>query len=314
MRRAIRAITLAVCATALLVSAAGASEKVVDRINGIGLVDYSHKPTFKVGDWARYHMSGSSQMGMKDDYTVTVLIAGEEEWWGDPCFWVETWTDTPGRPAETQVTLMAYSIFSDSMAVQRMQMYQRKSISGINEDGSPKQEIPRAAASTLKSRTLFNRPLMWDVDTVGVDTVITPKAAFTTRKVIIREGTGATATLGDSSMYNEIRENRTSYYAMEVPITHLAREDVETILSRKTWMIGRSSDGAPIKVRERGLGVARLIDFGHGGVASRLLSPDMQITLEQSRRRNAQILATEMPGSSPAGAAKPAVKRAMRRR
>ncbi len=312
MRRAIRAFVLATIATTLFAAAAGAVERSVERINGIGLVDYSHKPTFKVGDWARYHMSGSSQMGMKDDYTVTVLIAGEEEWWGDPGFWVETWTDVPGRPVETSVTLMSYSIFNDSLAVQHMQLYQRKSISGVNDDGSVHQEIPRAAAGTLKSRTLFKRPIMWDVDTVGVDTVITPKGTFKSRKVIMKQGTGVTSSQGDSSMYNEVRENRTTFYTDEIPITHIAREDVENIIARRTWMIGRSADAAALRVRERGLGVARLVDYGNG-LKSRLVPEDMQITLAESRRRNALALVNEIPGQHAPSAA-PAHKKVTKRK
>lgn len=310
MRRAIRAIILAAIASTFLAATACAVERAVERINGIGLVDYSRKPTFKLGDWARYHMTGSSQMGMKDDYTVTVLIAGEEEWWGDPCFWVETWTDVPGRPLETTATLMAYSIFSDSLAVQHMQLYQRKVISGLNDDGTVHQEVPRAASSTLKSRTLFKRPIMWNVDTVGVDTVITPRGTFTTKKVITHQGTGATSSQGDSSMYNEVRENRTSFYSNEIPITHIAREDVENIISRRTWMIGRSADASPTKTRERGIGMARLIDYGNG-LKSRALPESMQITLAESRRINATALASEMPGehAPPAAAHKRTIRK-----
>jgi len=264
MRHAIR--TLALTALSLTVAAASAlaAAQVVSSVNGIGLIDYYSKPDFKVGDWASYRMTGKSEMGMTDDYTVTVLVAGEEEWWGERCFWIETWTVVEGQSPQTKATLMSYAIFSDSLPVQRMQMYQRKTISGMDQDGKVVQDVARAAASALKSRTLFSRPLQWDVDTVGVDTVVTPKGTFQTKVITLKQGTGATSSVGDSSIYTEVRENRTSYHSMKIPITHIVREDLESIIARKTWMIGRSAAASPLNIRDRGLGSARLIDYGHG--------------------------------------------------
>jgi hypothetical protein len=79
------------CAAALLPT--GLNAAAVKQVNGIGLVDYRRKPDFKVGDWVRYHITGTNMTGDKDDYLVTVLIAGEESFWGEDGFWVETWTD-----------------------------------------------------------------------------------------------------------------------------------------------------------------------------------------------------------------------------
>src|SRR5213594_1988671 len=62
------------------------------RMNAIGLIDFGGRPTFQVGVFAKYHMSALSAHGVVDDYTLTVMIAGEEEWWGEECFWIETWT------------------------------------------------------------------------------------------------------------------------------------------------------------------------------------------------------------------------------
>src|SRR5262249_10125138 len=80
----------ALLALALLPAASTAS---MGPIDGIGLIDYSSPPDFRVGTWAKYHIVGHSQMGLEDDYFVTVIIAGEEEFWGERCFWVETHTD-----------------------------------------------------------------------------------------------------------------------------------------------------------------------------------------------------------------------------
>ena len=58
MRRAFRALALAVLVAASCAAIANAIQvTVVNRINAIGLVDYSQRPTFKVGDFVRYRVN-----------------------------------------------------------------------------------------------------------------------------------------------------------------------------------------------------------------------------------------------------------------
>ncbi|MCC6652637.1 MAG: hypothetical protein IT348_15910 [Candidatus Eisenbacteria bacterium] len=291
MRRAIQVLLLVVAAATCFAVPGYTQPQVVRRINGIGILDYAHKPTFKVGDWVRYRMTGQSELGMSDDYELTILIAGEEEWWGEECFWVETWTDTKGRPPETAATMMSYAIFDDSAAVQHMQVYQRKAISDLNEAGLPTENVVRPASSTLKARNLFKRPMMWDVDTLEADTVHTPMGTLNTRKISFKEGTGVTSSMGDSTNYTEVRETRTTWFTLEVPLTHIAREDLENTISRRTWMIGRSAEGAPMRLREKGTGSARLIAYGHGEKA-RMLPLERQKSLAQLRAEAARKKAT----------------------
>lgn len=284
MRRAIRTLCL-ICGAIALASAAARAQnrpQVVTSVDGIGLVDYSRRPTFKVGDWVKYHMTGRSDMGMTDDYYVTVLIAGEEEFWGEKGVWIETWTDAVGRPPRATATLMSYAIFGDSLAIQRMQLYRRKSISGLDENGVARQEVVRAAASALKSRTLFKRPIMWNVDTLGIDTVQTPKGVFRARKVSIRQGTGATTSVRDSSIYTEARENRMSFMHDDIPITRVVREEVENVIARRTWEIGRSSASTEMFIRDRGVGEARLVDFGTG-LEARLVPEKLRRSFAEQR-------------------------------
>lgn len=304
MRRAIRVIVLAAVALAIAAVSAFSDPQVVDRINGIGIVDYAHAPTFKVGDWVRYRMTGSSAMGMTDDYELTILIAGEEEWWGEDCFWVETWTDAKGRPPQTSATLMSYAIFADTAAIQRMQSYQRKSFTGVSATGELIEEITRPAASALKTRTAYQRPLMWDVDTLEADTVQTPAGLFHARKVSIKQGTSVTSNMPDSTLYTEVRENRMSWYTPEIPITHIAREDVENTIARRAWLLGRSAEGAPLRLKERGTGTARLVGYGHG-MASRVLPPERQKSLAQWKAETKK---------REAAAAAPAPRKAAKRR
>lgn len=276
MRRAIALLSLLVTGAVLFAAVTAAKQQTVSQINGIGLIDYSTPPTFKIGDWVRYHMTGESEMGMHDDYTVTVLIAGEEEFWGDRGFWIETWTDKPGNPQETVASLMSYRIFADSLPIQHMQLFQRKIITEVDDQGRPRELANKPSSNILTSRTLFQKPIMWDVDTLEVDTVSTPAGEFRARKVSIRQGTGATATVGDSSRYDEVRENRMVWMDHRVPITHVAKESIESKISRRTWALGRSAEGSVLLLRERGIGVARLVGFGTG-LKPRLLPDDRRI-------------------------------------
>ena len=80
MRRA-RWFAVVMCAALGVASLARAQGSSVEVVNGIGLIDYASHPRLKVGLWVRYHMTGRSVMGAEDDYVVTVLIAGEEDFW-----------------------------------------------------------------------------------------------------------------------------------------------------------------------------------------------------------------------------------------
>jgi hypothetical protein len=297
MRRAIAALALLLALAALDVPRTRA--EVITVMNGIGLVDYRHKPDFKIGDWVSYHMKSHSELGASDDYELTVMIAGEEDFWGDPGFWVETWVDMPGVPTQTRASLVSYEIFSDTVATQRLLLYTRKMINMLNEDGTPKMDINKPSASTLKARREVQNPVRFSLDTLGTDTVVTPKGTFKPLKVLMKQGTGATQMVGDSSLYTEVRENRTSWYTLEVPITHLAREDIESINAHKSWQTGRSGDALPLAIRDRGLGTARLIDFGHGATA--------RLVPERLRHTIAQQVAAEKAAAKPKSTtAKPA--------
>lgn len=282
MRRAIALALLLVLSAALFAVPRLVAAPVV-QVNGIGLVDYTHKPDFKVGDWVRYRMSGSSELGVVDDYTVTLLIGGEQDFWGDPAFWIETWKESPGQPPEVLCALVSYDIFRDTVATQRLQLYTRAMISTLNDNGEPRVEINKPAASILKTRREVKNPVRWTRDTLGVDTVITPKGTFKGLKTILKQGTGSTQAVGDSSVYQELREDRTSYFAMEVPITHLSREDIMTVAARKAWLIGRSGDATALTTRDKATGSARLIDYGHGGLEPRLTPKRYQASIAAQR-------------------------------
>jgi hypothetical protein len=309
MRRAIAVTVLILVGAAFMAAGVKAQGKIATRVNAIGLIDYAVPHTFKPGDWVRYRITGESELGMRDDYDLTVLIAGEELFWGDSCFWVETWIDPKGGPPLTIAAMMGYSIFKDPEPLLHMQMYQRKQVNEINEDGSVKEVVMAPGTSVLQSRSLFKKPLTWDIDTLGADTVITPVGQFDARKVSFRQGTGTTRTTGDSTRYDEVRENRMVWVNFQVPITHVARESVENIIARRTWMIGRSGEATPLLLRERGLGSARLIGAG-SGLAPRLLPPNRRfpsaVAQQVSAKPAAKKPAAKKPPAAKPAAAKPA--------
>jgi len=235
----------------------------VSRIDGIGMLDYTHgHADYKVGRWVKYHVTAKSDMGVRDDYTVTVLIAGTENWWGEDCFWVETWTAVAGEPPTATATLMSYAVFDDVKPVQRMQLYMRKTISGAGRNGEPTELIYRRPSSTLKSRTPVNDRVAWNVDTLDVATIPTAKGPLACRKVRIEQGVGTTAQSTDSTEYTELRETRLTFMSPGVPLTRIAREDIDTGYTRKTWAIGHSKEAIGPFVLDRSHGTAELVDFG----------------------------------------------------
>jgi hypothetical protein len=292
MCRAISISVLSLSFVALLSGSLAAAPQTVNMVNAIGLIDYSRKPDFKIGSWIKYHMAGSSELGMVDDYTVTVLIAGEERFWGEDCFWVETWTEPKNSPPTVVATLMSYAIFDDSLAAPHMQLYSRKMISDIAADGTPIQNVTRRAGAALKSRAkpALNQRMI-HVDTLGIESVTVPKGTYQCRKITMRQDVATNADVGDSTIRTEVRDDRTIYMSREIPITGIAREDVDNSIKRKTWKAGESQD-APMRTMEHASGSAQLIDFGTG------LTP--QVVPEVYRRSIRESLPAQNQKPAPA--------------
>ena len=81
MPRANFLIAATLCSAAILLFSAPANAQSADYINGIGLIDYRQKPILEIGSWVKYHITSNSKGGAKDDYFVTILVAGEEHFW-----------------------------------------------------------------------------------------------------------------------------------------------------------------------------------------------------------------------------------------
>lgn len=284
------------CAAALLPT--GLNAAAVKQVNGIGLIDYRRKPDFKVGDWVRYRITGSNMTGDKDDYIVTVLIAGEEDFWGEDGFWVETWTEPKNVPPMATATLMSYAIFQDSLPVHRMQLYQRKAVNEVEESGTPVQVVLRRSPSSLKLRTPFDDRIAMDVDTLGEDTVSVPRGSYRCLKIRTRQGKSTTRDVGDSTDYTEVWDTRIGYTHHKIPITSLVREEIETSYQQRKWQIGRSESAPPLRYLDRSLGEARLMDYGTG-LKSRMLPEAMQKPLPGRRAGGAPHKAPAQTKSPP---------------
>ncbi len=299
-----------VAALATLFLALGASPVLAQStglLDAIATVDFARGPSVvQVGSWARYRMKGHSDTGAVDDYVITVLIAGEEEFWGDDCFWVETWTQAPNGPVRPAATLLSRSVFEDSLPTRHVLLYQRKRIEENDDNGVPLQQIMRRGSSAIKSRTPPDIGLSQKIDTLGTDTVQTTASGIRTcLKVRVEEGVSSIAQSADSSQYTEVRDIRTKYFDHAVPVTGLAREDIDYSIARRTWLVGRSRESTPMRTMDHAVGRIELVDFGTGGVTPVLVPEAFRHSLAEQR-----LLAAKSSASAKAPPARRATARA----
>ncbi|MEK7330027.1 MAG: hypothetical protein AAB290_06805 [Candidatus Eisenbacteria bacterium] len=276
MRRAV-AVLLLIAALPLSALAA----KPEGPVDAMTMIDFRRGPHFKVGDWVKYHTHGNSEQGFKTDYTVTVLIAGEELWWGEECFWVESQTSYSGRSPELAASLLSYAVFQDSLPARHFQRYIRKYIDGFDEQGVPVQQLFQRAPSELIIRGYGEYEPYRQRDTLGVEQVEVPKGTFDALREIQRFREYTTQQDGDSTVYFERTEDYTHWWSDTIPITSLVRVDQEDTQRRRVWMIGESQD-APLRIAERAIGSTELVDFGTG-MKPRLVPERFQRPLSEQR-------------------------------
>jgi hypothetical protein len=275
MRRARIALALVTLALVFCAPGAARAAQTVSRMNGVGILDYTLKPTFKVGDYVSYVVTNYDENGdPTDHYNLTLLIAGQEEWWGERCFFVETWVDDGQKQRSSAATLMGYGIFDDTLAVQHLQMWMRKTVMGYDTETEALVEVLVAPKqSSLTARSTASKPHIVERETLGVDTVQTPVGLLHARKVAQHQSWGNTGGIGDSTVYKELHENRTLWLSDDVPMTRLARDETENTETRRAWLIGRSRDVPASQPIAKTVVVARLLGYGHG-LKSRILPPD----------------------------------------
>jgi hypothetical protein len=258
-------------------------------IDATGNVDYTHgRSSIQVGAWARYRIKTVDEFGGTDEYNSTLLIAGEEDFWGDEGFWVETSTERPGAGTAVVATLMSYSVFDDSLAIPHLQVYQRKKIDDFAQSEVMKPRVMRQGENTLRSRDPFGTNLTYKVDTLGTETVRTPKGDFVCRVIRQEQGAGQLAESADSSRYTEVRKWRTTYETLDVPVTHMAREVLESESRVRTWLVGRSQEAGPLRTTGHSISTVELVDFGTTGVAAQVIPEQFRRTLAEQRAEAAR--------------------------
>jgi len=256
-------------------------------IDAIGTLDYARgRALIKVGSWVKYHMTARSEMGVTEDYTATVLIGGEDESWGEECFWVQTTTQGAQGAPRAMATLMSSAIFDDSLPAQNFRLYQRRRVMEF-KDGEPVQQLLRRNSSELKNRAAPDPSLTMLVDTLGTDTLKTDQGDFVCLKVRTERGFGSTSQNADSSQYNETRTVRVTYLTPQIPVTGHARQEIEWTISRRTWLTGRSRESSPMMVMDRSKGVLELVGFGTGGLEASAVPVEHRRSLAEQRAAQA---------------------------
>jgi hypothetical protein len=250
----------------------------------IGAVDYARgRSVVQVGAWATYRMTTSDDKGVLNDCTVTVMIAGEEEWWGEECFWVETLTKLNNGSYGSAATLMSTAVFEDSLPQRNFLMYQRKRIAELDENGQAAQQTVRRSRGELKSRVPPDPGLTVLVDTLGTDTLKTAKGDLVCLKVRTESGFSTTGQSADSSQYEETREVRLTQVSPRIPVTSNAHEEIVISVSRRTWLIGHSSESRPLRLVGRTKTVLELVDYGTTGVEAKMVPVAFRRSLAAQR-------------------------------
>jgi len=271
MRRAVRLSLLSLTLALAFAPAGHAARSAVD---GAGMLDYTRPPKLEIGQWVKYRMQSTSLQGFKDDYTITILVAGEELWWGEPCFWIETWTEDAGESKRQMASLMPYTMYGDSNATKHVTWFLRKSIQGLAPDGTASQVIHRRDDSDLLARrgAPQEEPVEIKRDTLGKQSTTVPVRTFddclkTHQLLKMVEQ----VTKGDSTIYYERNEERTQFRTLDVPLTSLAREDVDDHQLGRSWKLGESSKAGPLQTLERARGSFELVGMGKGELTPELV-------------------------------------------
>jgi hypothetical protein len=212
------------------------------RVNGIGLIDFRRK-TFKVGDWVRYKIEVANSNGQEQVNHQEVRIAGEETFRGEQCFWVETWFGPDSLRAAYDLTLMSYDVFKDPDADVRYSIYVRLMMLDQDDSGRPEMTEVKLANGAPKMPDLT--PYRGKVDTLGMETIPTPKGAFEGRLVTLERKMRNPRDTPDSTINKISHLVRQSWFSKKIPITSLIAEDETEDWLIQAYKLGEVSTNAP---------------------------------------------------------------------
>lgn len=303
MRRAVTLVAAlaALAAAAMLPVHPARSQDTDAAIDGVGMVDYSKAPDFEVGSWVRYYTVVRGATGHFQEYWTTLVISGEEEFWGDRGFWLETITEDPGAHPKQVASLVSYDAFGDTAAVRQPTWFLRKTVRELDGAGRPIEMVQRRDANELRMRSSQRRRGELDpnrpdplYDTLAVDTTIVPLGTW--RGPLYREFRRLTEprTTADSTIEIYRKETRVRRMGAGIPITSMAREDVEEEISSKHWKTGFSAQ-ARERVIERAVARTMLVGFGKGNL------PELVATPERARGKRLTPVRAKAAGAKPAG-------------
>jgi hypothetical protein len=294
MRRA-TALLVAACLGLAVLLAAPPIPAAVKSLDSSMMVDYSGRPGFQVGSWVRYRVTSRSKLGVAEDYYITMLIGGEEDFWGDPGFWLETWVTNDAGDTSATASMVSYSAFGDTAAARHLTWFLRKMVTGQHGPGGGAEvtvwtrdgnEIRQRAKDQPRDLITARGTTF---DTLGVDTTVVPRGSFKGKVVRERTAIIAEQMKGDSTYRYQREEIRTRKMSDEVPITHMVREDVVDTQTRKGWITGHSGESEE-EVLERGVMATILVGYGVGEIAPGVTPARVRMSLAEQRAKAASSL------------------------
>jgi hypothetical protein len=237
------------------------------RVSGVGLIDYTKK-NFKLGDWVRYRIDISNSQGIEDVQQQEVRIVGDETYRGEKCFWVETWFGREEKSANYDLTLVSYDVFKDVAPDLHYRHYIRLVLLGLDNDGIPEMnELQRTNAQTPLPDL---RPFRGTLDTLGVETVKTPKGDLEATLVRLARRVSRTHPSPDSTINQITETTRRTWYSRRVPVTSVAREEELSERKIQAYRLGTPSTDAPEALTGTLTRTATAIEWGTGAVSELL--------------------------------------------
>lgn len=281
MRRAVRSLTaLAACvALVAIANRPASSQDTHAAIDGMAMVDYSKAPNFEVGTWVKYHTVVRGATGYFQEYWTTLIVTGEEKFWGERGFWLETVSEDPGDHPKSVASFVSYDAFGDSLSALRPTWFQRKHVREFAPNGEPIELVQRRDANELKLRASQRGKLEIDpnrpppvYDTLGVDTTMVPLGTW--RGPLFRERRQLTdpRATADSTIEVYRREVRVRRMGDPIPITRMVREDVVEEVAAKHWKTGVSAE-AKERLVERAVATTTVVGFGKGNHPEPVATP-----------------------------------------